>query len=59
VLTDNPSTALEGADVAIVAATDTAAINALLDAPPARIIDLSGRLGADVEALHGYEGVGW
>ncbi|MEU8222880.1 UDP-glucose/GDP-mannose dehydrogenase family protein [Kribbella sp. NPDC048915] len=59
VLTDDPHTALRGADLAIVSATDEAAINALLDAPPARIIDLSGRLGADVEALHGYEGVGW
>ncbi|GAA2789421.1 UDP-glucose dehydrogenase family protein [Kribbella solani] len=59
VLTDNPSAALDGADVAIVSATDTAAINALLSAPPARTIDLSGRLGAEAESLPGYEGVGW
>jgi len=59
VLTDDPVAALEGADLAIVSATDTAAIDALLSAPPSRTIDLSGRLGAAVESLHGYEGVGW
>ena len=41
------------------AATDSAAVNALLSSPPARTIDLSGRLGDAVEALPGYEGVGW
>ncbi|MFF1823023.1 UDP-glucose dehydrogenase family protein [Kribbella sp. NPDC058245] len=59
VLTDDPAQALRGADVALVSATDPAAIEALLAAPPARTIDLSGRLGDAVEALHGYEGVGW
>ncbi|WP_405057697.1 nucleotide sugar dehydrogenase [Kribbella sp. NBC_01505] len=59
VLTDDPAQALKGADVALVSATDTAAIEALLAAPPARTIDLSGRLGDAVEALPGYEGVGW
>ena len=59
VLTDDPAAALAGADLAIVSATDSAAMTALLDTPPARIIDLSGRLGAEVEALSGYEGVGW
>ncbi|MGY4771758.1 UDP-glucose dehydrogenase family protein [Kribbella sp. CWNU-51] len=59
VLTDDPAAALEGADLAIVSATDSAAVNALLSSPPARTIDLSGRLGDAVEALPGYEGVGW
>jgi GDP-mannose 6-dehydrogenase len=59
VLTDDPAEALHGADVALVSATDAAAVNALLSAPPARTIDLSGRLGKAVEALPGYEGVGW
>ncbi|MFB6725996.1 nucleotide sugar dehydrogenase [Kribbella sp. NPDC056345] len=59
VLTDDPAAALAGADVALVSATDTAAVQALLAAPPARTIDLSGRLGDDVEALPGYEGVAW
>ena len=59
VLTDDPDAALRGADLAIVSATDKAAITALLEQPPARTIDLIGRLGEDVEALPGYEGVGW
>ena len=59
VLTDDPAAALEDADLAIVSATDSAAVNALLSSPPARTIDLSGRLGDAVEALPGYEGVGW
>jgi nucleotide sugar dehydrogenase len=59
VLTDDPAEALRGADLALVSATDPAAIDALLDAPPARTIDLIGRLGEAVEALPGYEGVGW
>ena len=59
VLTGDANAALAGADVAIVSATDSRAVNALLETPPARTIDLSGRLGAAVEALPGYEGVGW
>jgi GDP-mannose 6-dehydrogenase len=59
VLTDDPAEALRGADLALVSATDAAAVNALLSFPPARTIDLSGRLGKAVEALPGYEGVGW
>jgi GDP-mannose 6-dehydrogenase len=59
VLTDDPAAALKDADLAIVSATDSAAVNALLSSPPARTIDLSGRLGDAVEALPGYEGVGW
>jgi len=59
VLTDDPAAALKDADLAIVSVTDSAAVNALLSTPPARTIDLSGRLGDAVEALPGYEGVGW
>jgi GDP-mannose 6-dehydrogenase len=59
VLTADPFEALRGADVALVSATDQAAIDALVSCPPARTIDLSGRLGEAVEALPGYEGVGW
>ncbi|HEY3561793.1 MAG TPA: nucleotide sugar dehydrogenase [Kribbella sp.] len=59
VLTDNPHTALAGADVAIVSATNRLAVDALLRTPPRRTIDLTGQLGASVEALQGYEGVGW
>jgi GDP-mannose 6-dehydrogenase len=50
---------LRGADLALVSTTDAEAVEALLSHPPARTIDLSGRLGAQVEALAGYEGVGW
>ncbi len=59
VLTDDPVEALRGADLALVATTDSQVIDALLSHPPARTIDLSGRLGEGVEALAGYEGVGW
>jgi GDP-mannose 6-dehydrogenase len=58
-LTESPFVALAGADVAIVSysAPDIAA--ALRAACPARIIDLDGRLGPEVEALAGYEGASW
>jgi UDP-glucose 6-dehydrogenase len=54
-----PSTALNGADVAVVSSTDPAVCAALLAAPPRRLLDLSGRLGYEVESLPGYEGIGW
>jgi GDP-mannose 6-dehydrogenase len=59
VLTDDPVEALRCADLALVSSTDSRVIDALLDCAPARTIDLSGRLGAAVEALPGYEGVAW
>jgi GDP-mannose 6-dehydrogenase len=34
-------------------------VDALLACPPPHLIDLSGRLGGSVEALRGYEGIGW
>jgi GDP-mannose 6-dehydrogenase len=34
-------------------------VDALLLDPPANIIDLTGRLGAAVEALPGYQGAAW
>ncbi|HXY43280.1 MAG TPA: nucleotide sugar dehydrogenase [Acidimicrobiales bacterium] len=58
-LADSASEALEGADTAIVSSSDEAVVSALLRARPQRIFDLSGRLGSAVEALPGYEGVGW
>ncbi|MGN6679630.1 MAG: nucleotide sugar dehydrogenase [Streptosporangiaceae bacterium] len=58
-LVHEPKAALAGADVAIVSAGAPAVVDALLEAPPARLIDLSGRLGPEVEALSGYEGLGW
>jgi len=58
-LADTPTEALAGADIAIVSANDPAALAAVLAGPPPRLIDLSGRLGPEVEALPGYEGLGW
>jgi GDP-mannose 6-dehydrogenase len=51
--------AMAGADTVVVSASQPAVVAGLLEAAPARIIDLSGDLGPDVEALPGYEGVAW
>jgi GDP-mannose 6-dehydrogenase len=59
ILTDGPREALAGADVALVSSSTPEIVEALLGCPPARIIDLDGRLGAELEALHGYEGLAW
>jgi GDP-mannose 6-dehydrogenase len=58
-LVHEPSEALRGADVAIVSASDQAVLDALLMFPPRHLIDLSGRLGSELESLPGYEGVSW
>jgi GDP-mannose 6-dehydrogenase len=59
ILKDSPADALDRADVAIVcfASEDVAA--ALLASAPSRVLDLDGRLGQEVEALPGYEGISW
>lgn len=59
VLTDQPATALVGADLAVVGTTGPAVVADLLAAPPPRILDLTGRLGTEVESLPGYEGAAW
>jgi GDP-mannose 6-dehydrogenase len=51
--------ALDGADLAIVSASDPAVIDALLTTRPRVVLDLSGRLGPQVEGLPGYEGLAW
>jgi GDP-mannose 6-dehydrogenase len=58
-LAANPQEALQGSDVAIVATTDPGVLAAVRHSPPERIMDLSGRLGAELERVPGYEGVGW
>ncbi|MBA2497659.1 MAG: nucleotide sugar dehydrogenase [Acidimicrobiia bacterium] len=58
-LTPLPSPALSGAGAAIVATSEPAVVNALLGDPPPHVLDLSGRLGPDVEALPGYVGLAW
>lgn len=51
--------ALDGAEVVIVAHSDPELVRALLATPPPALLDLDGRLGAEVEALPGYEGIAW
>jgi GDP-mannose 6-dehydrogenase len=58
-LTESADDALRGADLAVVATSDAATVAALVAARPPLVLDLSGRLGPEVEALLGYEGVGW
>ncbi len=58
-LASTPEEALQGSDVAVVATTDPGVLAALRGAPPERIMDLSGRLGVELERAPGYEGVGW
>jgi GDP-mannose 6-dehydrogenase len=58
-LTGRADEALLGADVVIVSDGGPEVVSALLAADPGLVIDLHGRLGADVEGLAGYEGVLW
>ena len=58
-LARTPQEALDGSDTAVVATSEAAVVRALREAPPERIVDLSGRLGEDVERIAGYEGLGW
>ncbi len=58
-LVQDPVEALGGADVAIVSDGSAAVLDALLMTPARYVIDLSGRLGTEVESLPGYEGIGW
>jgi GDP-mannose 6-dehydrogenase len=54
-----PREALTGADTALVSTSDRTVLDELRAWPPKRILDLHGRLGAEIEWLPGYEGVGW
>jgi GDP-mannose 6-dehydrogenase len=58
-LARSPEEALSGAEVVLVSATGPMVTAALREAAPPHVIDLSGRLGAEVEAMAGYSGVGW
>jgi len=59
ILTDGPKEAIVGADVALVSLSTPDIVEALLEFPPPRIIDLDGRLGPELEALDCYEGFSW
>jgi GDP-mannose 6-dehydrogenase len=54
-----PREALQGVDAAVAATSDRAVLDELRAAPPSWILDLHGRLGAEIERLPGYEGIGW
>jgi GDP-mannose 6-dehydrogenase len=58
-LAATPAQALAGSDTAVVATSDAGVVAQLLASPPPRIVDVIGRLGAAVERLPGYEGIGW
>ncbi|MGH3914198.1 MAG: nucleotide sugar dehydrogenase [Pseudonocardiaceae bacterium] len=59
VLHDDAADALRGAHVAVVSSTDRDVVAAVVAAAPPVVLDLNGRLGAPLEALDGYQGVGW
>jgi GDP-mannose 6-dehydrogenase len=51
--------ALNGAETVIVANTPADAIEQVVSANPSLVLDLNGRFGEKLEALEGYQGVGW
>lgn len=59
ILRQTPAEALDGADVAIVSSHADCVVDALLVDPPRVLIDLTGRLGNEIEIMPGYEGAGW
>lgn len=59
VLHDTASGALDDAEVAVVSTADPHVVTAVVQARPRVVYDLHGRLGDDLEALDGYEGVSW
>jgi GDP-mannose 6-dehydrogenase len=58
-LTDSAEAAIADADVVIVSSNAAPVVDALLANPPRQLIDISGRLGGDVEQLPSYSGIGW
>jgi GDP-mannose 6-dehydrogenase len=58
-LVSTPDSALDGVRVAVVGTSDSATIQALVAARPGHVLDVHGRLGAEAEALPGYEGIAW
>ncbi|MDQ3886195.1 MAG: nucleotide sugar dehydrogenase [Actinomycetota bacterium] len=59
VLHDDAADALDGAHVAVISSAAPDVVDAVVAARPPVVLDLNGRLGAPLEALDGYEGVGW
>jgi GDP-mannose 6-dehydrogenase len=58
-LVSTPDVALNGARVAVVGTSDAESVRALVAARPDHVLDVHGRLGAEAEALPGYEGIAW
>ena len=58
-LARTPQEALEGAEVVLVATAGPDVTEALQEAAPEHLIDLSGRLDLAIERMPGYSGVGW
>jgi GDP-mannose 6-dehydrogenase len=58
-LVSSPEEAMKNVDIAVVSSNEPSVVAALLSSPPPRIVDLNGALGPEVEALPGYEGIGW
>jgi GDP-mannose 6-dehydrogenase len=58
-LASSAEEAMKDVDIAVVSSNEPSVVAALLSSPPPHIIDLNGRLGREVEALPGYEGIGW
>jgi GDP-mannose 6-dehydrogenase len=58
-LASSPAEALAGAEAAVVSSSDPGVLDALRTSAPGYVLDLSGRLGLDIEQLPGYEGIGW
>jgi GDP-mannose 6-dehydrogenase len=58
-LAHDAADAIAGAEVALVGDAGPSVPPALLATTPAVIVDLHGKLGAEIEALPGYQGVGW
>jgi GDP-mannose 6-dehydrogenase len=58
-LVSSPDAALNGVRVAVVGTSDAETVQALVAARPDLVLDVHGRLGAETEALPGYEGIAW
>ena len=58
-LAHTPLGALADAEVAVVASSEPAVLDALCTVTPKTTLDLHGNLGTRIERLPGYEGIGW
>jgi GDP-mannose 6-dehydrogenase len=56
---DTPAAAIADADAVIIGTSDAGAVEAVVRARPAHVIDLHGRLPQALEELPGYRGLSW